>query len=274
MLFARCLLPVACCLSLAPAPLAAQADTLLGRISGRVIDPVGTPIREAEVLWQGDRRSVLTRADGSFSLEFPARGEVVILVRRPGYNAVALRLDLRRTASWQGDIMLAPGSFKLPDIEVTAVSAKPARYANTHKYDEFFQRQRLGIGTFISREQIEKMNAIHTIEILRGVPGIYTNVGNPGDPYSADIRFPRCQGQGKVSVWIDGQMLIGGGFDRDLGPGGWPNPRGKSTDLAAQLERIAVAGIEMVEVYKGASDIPGVYHWDGCAVIAIWTRHH
>ena len=262
-------------LALAPAVLAAQADTLHGRISGRVIDPVGTPIREAEVLWQGDRRSVLTRADGSFSLEFPARGEVVILVRRPGYDAQALRIDLRRTASWQGDIMLVPGSFKLPDIEVTAVNAKPVRYANTHKYDGFFQRQRLGIGTFISRDQIEKMNAIHTIEILRAIPGIYTNVGNPGDPYSADIRFPRCQGQGKVSVWIDGQMLIGGGFDRSSGgSGGWLNPRGKSTELAAQLERIAVAGIEMVEVYKGVSDIPGVYHWDGCAVIAIWTRHH
>ena len=262
-------------LALAPAVLAAQADTLHGRISGRVIDPVGTPIREAEVLWQGDRRSVLTRADGSFSLEFPARGEVVILVRRPGYSAQALRIDLRRTASWQGDIMLVPGSFKLPDIEVTAVNAKPVRYANTHKYDGFFQRQRLGIGTFSSRDQIEKMNAIHTIEILRAIPGIYTNVGNPGDPYSADIRFPRCQGQGKVSVWIDGQMLIGGGFDRGPGSsGGWLNPRGKSTELAAQLERIAVAGIEMVEVYKGVSDIPGVYHWDGCAVIAIWTRHH
>jgi hypothetical protein len=78
-----------------------------------------------------------------------------------------------------------------------------------------------------------------------------------------------------VSVWIDGQMLIGGGFDRSAGgSGGWLNPRGKSTELAAQLERIAVAGIEMVEVYKGVSDIPGVYHWDGCAVIAIWTRHH
>jgi hypothetical protein len=258
-------------LSLAPALLAAQADTLHGRISGRVIDPVGTPIREAEVLWQGDRRSVLTRADGSFSLEVPARGEVVILVRRPGYSAQALRFDLRRTASWQGDIMLAPGSFKLPEIEVIAVNAKPARYANTHKYDEFFQRQKLGLGTFISREQIEKMNAFHTIEVLRGIPGIYTNVGNPGDPTTADIRFTRCKG--KVTVWVDGQMLIGGGFDSGLGASGIPR-RGQSVELAAQLERIAASGIEMVEIYQGVAQIPGVYHWDGCAVIAIWTRHN
>ena len=270
MRLACCLLPIACCL--APTTLSAQADTLHGRLSGRVIDPMRAPIPEAEVLWQGDRRSVLSRADGSFALEVPARGEVVILIRRPGYNAQALRIDLRRTASWQGDIMLVPGSFKLPDIEVTAVSAKPARYANTHKYDEFFQRQKLGLGTFISREQIEKSNAMHTVEILRGVPGIYANVGNPGDPYSADIRFTRCKN--KVTVWIDGQLQIGGTFDKDLGGGTWPNPRRNSVELAALLERIAPSGIEMVEIYQGAAQIPGVYHWDGCAVIAIWTRHN
>jgi carboxypeptidase family protein/TonB-dependent receptor-like protein len=265
---AWCILPVACGLLIVPTILPAQSDTLHGRVSGRVIDPMGSPIREAEVLWQGDRRSVLTRADGSFVLEFPARGEVVILVRRPGYSAQALRFDLRRTASWQGDIMLAPGSFKLPEIEVIAVNAKPARYANTHKYDEFFQRRKLGLGTFVSREQIEKMNAFHTIEILRGIPGIYTNVGNPGDPTSADIRLARCTGQfSKVTVWVDGRMMIAGGF-------GASGPRSNSIDLAAQLERIAPSGIEMVEIYSGVSQIPGVYHWDGCGVIAIWTRHN
>jgi hypothetical protein len=251
-----------------PVTLPAQADTLHGRVSGRVIDPMGGPIREAEVLWQGDRRSVLTRADGSFSLEFPARGEAVILVRRPGYNAQALRIDLRRTASWQGDIMLAPGSFRLPDIEVIAVNAKPARYANTHKYDEFFQRQKLGLGTFISREQIEKSNAFHTIEILRGIPGIYTNVGIPGDPNTADIRFTRCSGQGRITVWVDGRMMIPSMLPESDGP------RANSVHLAVQLERIAPSGIEMVEIYSGAAQIPGVYHWDGCAVIAIWTRHN
>jgi len=38
------------------------------------------------------------------------------------------------------------------------------------------------------------------------------------------------------------------------------------------LSRINPADIEMIEVYRGASEIPGVFHWNGCAVIAIWTR--
>jgi hypothetical protein len=73
-------------------------------------------------------------------------------------------------------------------------------------------------------------------------------------------------------VWIDGRLQIGGGFDR--GNGGSPNRRALSTELAALLEQIAPAGIEMIEVYRGVSQIPGVFHWDGCAVIAIWTRYN
>jgi hypothetical protein len=38
------------------------------------------------------------------------------------------------------------------------------------------------------------------------------------------------------------------------------------------LERINPAAIEMIEVFRGASEIPPEFHWNGCAVIAIWTR--
>ncbi len=252
-------------------PLRAQGDTVRAVVEGRVVDPAGAPIREAEIAWQGDKRSVLSRADGSFSLSVPFRGETVVLVRRPGYSAQALRVDLR-TGIWRGNIVLVPGSQRLPDIEVAARYAKPAQYSGTTKFDDFFRRQKVGLGTFISREQIEKINAFHTIEILRGIPGIHVNIGNPGDPATADIRIPRCESLdhrlGKVTVWIDGQMLIESqNYEHSVYGDG-------SLHLAEMLERIAPTGIEMVEVFRGVSQIPGEFHWDGCAAIAIWTRYN
>jgi hypothetical protein len=242
-------------------------------VEGRVVDTDGAPIAGAEIVWQGDKRSVTTRADGSFTLSVAVRGETVVLVRRPGYNPEALRVDLRRGV-WRGTIVLAPGAQRLPDIEAAARYAKPAQYSGTAKYDDFFRRQKLGLGTFISREQIEKMNAFHTLEILRGIPGIHVNVGIPGDPATADIRIPRCESQdhrlGKVTVWVDGQMLIE--------PSHPPGEKGLygvgSLDLAEQLQRISPEGIEMVEVFRGPSQIPGEFHWDGCAAIVIWTRYN
>ncbi len=222
---------IALALVLGP-PLRAQGDSVRAVVEGRVVDPAGGPIR----------------------------GETVVLVRRPGCRAQALRVDLR-SGIWRGSIVLVPGSQRLPDIEVAARYAKPAQYSGTTKYDDFFRRQKLSLGTFISREQIERMNAFHTIEILRGIPG---------DPATADIRIPRCESPdhrlGKVTVWIDGQMLI-------ESQGGGPYGSG-SLHLAEMLERIAPTGSEMVEVFRGVSQIPGEFHWDGCAAIAIWTRYN
>ena len=43
-------------------------------------------------------------------------------------------------------MLLEPGKFELPEIEVTARYAKPARYAGTNKYDDYFRRRRIGFG--------------------------------------------------------------------------------------------------------------------------------
>jgi len=216
------------------------------------------------VLWQQGRMSVLSRADGSFNLIIPVRGEVVVLIRRPGFNAQALRVDLTRSSFWRGSIVLRPGSFRLPDIEVTARNAKPAAYAGTAKYDDFFRRERLGLGTFISREQIERSNAFHTIEILRGIPGIRADF----HPVITDqaVSFARCSPRDpeyNVTVWIDGQRLYPEG-------GSKASPRA----VAEMISRITPTGIEMMEIYRGGSQIPGEFHSDGCAAIVIWTRHN
>lgn len=254
-----------------PASLESQADSVRSVISGRIVDLVGSPIKEAEIVWQTDKRSVFSDAEGAFRLSVPIRDVTVVLVRKPGYRGQALRMDLKG-GSWSGNIVLIAGPQQLPDVEVSARYAKPAEYAETDKYDDFFRRQKLGLGTFISREQIEKMNVFHTVEILRGIPGIFANVSDPSNPGTADIRMARCtEGQhlGKVMVYIDGQRLIDPWPDSKSSGGAY----GQNTyNLALKLQQIAPAAIEMVEIFRGPGQIPGEYHWDGCAVIAIWTR--
>lgn len=244
-----------------PGCLAAQADSVRAVVEGKVLDPVGSPLAQTEILWQTDRRSVLSRADGSFSLIVPIRGETVILVRRPGYSAQALRVDLSK-GMWRGTVVMQPGSFRLPEVVVTAKNAKPAEYAGTAKYDDFFRRKRVGLGTFISREDIERSNAFHTIEILRMTPGVKVNIN--GNPASGAVGFLRCSPRDpdyNVTVWIDGLRQF-------PSRGTTASP----ADVGEMISRIGPSNIEMIEVYRGASQIPGEYLVDGCAVIAIWTR--
>lgn len=243
------------------APLNAQVNTQPRRlIEGKVESTDGSPLQDVEISWTGGRQTVFTRADGSFSLFLPGNEVVVVIVRKIGYNAQALRIDFGTNTLWRGSIVLAPGTFRLPDVEVTERSAKPARYSATHKYDDFFRRQRVGLGAFINREQIDKMNSLRTIELLRGIPGIHVNVGPDGARGQTYVKVVRCSGPGsKVNVWVDGHKLV-------------PPMMGDEPAVPEMLSRIDPRAIEMIEVYRGAAQLPGEFHDDGCAAIVIWTR--
>jgi hypothetical protein len=228
-----------------------------------VRDPDARPIPGVEV--RAPEARTLTDSLGRFVLRGLSGDSVRLELRRIGYQALSRTVSLRAPPA-ELELVMHPEAVVLPEIRTTARPAKPAKYLGTTKYDGFFQRQRLGLGTFISREQIERMNAFHTVEILRGIPGINVSIGN-GDPTDADIRIPRCfGGNSRVTVWIDGKMQLTRSRD--------PGHPGRDIALAEELARITPSNIEMVEIYRGASQIPGVFHWDGCAVIAIWTRYN
>jgi hypothetical protein len=156
----------------------------------------------------------------------------------------------------------------LPEITVEADKyAKPAKYAATTKYDDFFRRRKIGFGTFITRDAIEKMNAFHTHEIIRDVPGVRVSSVS-ADPEMVRIRLSGCE---RVAVYIDGRRLIrptptpipaGSGGIRSMG----------DNTLALMLAQISVPQIEMMEIYRRVAEIPGELNEDACAVIVIWTR--
>jgi hypothetical protein len=161
----------------------------------------------------------------------------------------------------------------LPTLEVKGRALRPARYAATDKYDAFFRRQRSGFGTFITREQIERMNAFHTHEILRMIPGVKVNSVS-ADPETARVTFTRCTGgRSNVVVFIDGERLLPYmPISAAAGRGVIAERRGQGGQLAEMLSRISAPQIEMVEVYRGTAEIPGELNEDACAVVFIWTR--
>lgn len=156
----------------------------------------------------------------------------------------------------------------LPEITVEADRyAKPAKYAATTKYDDFFRRRKLGFGTFFTRDEIEKMNAFHTHEIIRDVPGVRVSSVS-ADPEMVRIRLSGCD---QVAVYIDGRRLIRPMAAPVPGGSGGIRSMGDNT-LALMLAQISVPQIEMMEVYRRVAEIPGELNEDACAVIAIWTR--
>jgi hypothetical protein len=265
----------------AAAPAGAQE---LGGVIGRVTNPAGRPIAGAEIAAVSTPFTTTSDTLGRFRLLGLRAGETILRVRRIGYKAQYLKTAVAPDTIRVTEVALEPGVFELPDLEVTARVAKPIEYAFTNKYDDFFRRRRLGLGTYFGREHIDRLSPSATVDLLRDVPGTRVRYRRPG-PGGAQVQFSRCE-SGHVGVWVDGRKLnwqphhqqtTGLVLARDAipDPAEFTSLGGIGQELAALaevLDEINPREIEMMEVYRGIGSIPAEFRDAGCGAIVIWTR--
>lgn len=103
-----------------PAALASQ-----GRVVGRVVEPNGDPIREAEVILTRAARRALTGPDGRFTLVTADSGTDSMLVRRPGYGPYRAALALQPGVLDLAEIVLHRLPVVLPDVPVESSVRAP-----------------------------------------------------------------------------------------------------------------------------------------------------
>ncbi len=238
------------------------------QVVGRVYDQLRRPIAGVEVLI--DRREVRATTNGSgvFTISVTARDSTVAF-RRIGYRPMLVALHPMPPTNDTILVELVESPAQLPEIITSAPPSKPLRYAGTTKYDDVFLRQRVGFGTLISREMVDNRLGGSTADLLQGIPGVRVSNGPP-----KRLHFARCQDPGGIAVFIDGVLLV----PRSQGPGttqtfgAVSRPSQEETPEVEMLSRVHPRDVEMIEVYRGVGEIPGAYHWNGCAVVAVWTR--
>jgi len=244
-------------------------------ITGRVLDETRHPLDRVDVIVNRREVRVITGATGIFTLQVSPE-DSTIAFRRIGYRPIVYAI---RPLPKPGDTLLVelePSAVVLPEVIVSATATKPLRYAFTQKYDDVFRRQRMGLGTLLTRDAIDARLGASTEQLLDAIPGVRVWNGPP-----KRIRFARCQEPGGIAVFFDGVLQnpsrpVGQEQDNS-GLLYKPPQKTQATPMDMEpeveiLSRINPADIEMIEVFRGASEIPGVYHWNGCAVIAVWTR--
>lgn len=250
-------------------------DPSSARLQGWVLSRKETPLAAAEVAIHGTDRAVLTDSAGRFVLSGLSPGQHVIRIRRIGFNAQYLAAKLVAGEEKEVTIVLEPGAYELPEVKVTARATKPIEYAYTTKYDDFFRRQKVGLGHYISRADIEFKRPWRTASLLHALPGVHVRFRHPGMT-GTDVWFTGCS---KISVWIDGWKQEGRYADVDVAqPSGMEGPTpeyrwGASANRAGMLiDRLFPSQIEMIEVYNSPAEMPAEFLDDSCAAIAIWTR--
>lgn len=250
--------------------LAPFANATAQSVSGQVTEKsTGTPVRNANLvlLDQGGHPKAATVSDtaGWYVLRAAAPGTYRLTVSGPGLNPIQTQ-DIQLFADKQTnfDIVLSLGTPRLATVVVKGEkSVVNASAANPHKYDEFLMRRKLGIGTFLTREQIEAKPTAQTPSIFAQIPGL--KVRQHGTSW--DIRSQRCPAK-----------LPGGGpGSEDMladDPTQWPilyidgvHVRGLAT-----LNDINPSQIEGIEVYQGAAQLPAIAKGNACAAIFVWLK--
>ena len=155
-----------------------------------------------------------------------------------------------------------PAVARLEGMTVTATgTAKPARYAATTRFDEFYERRHTSVGgTFLTREDIEQSGKISLVDLLRSMPGVKVEQDRFGTP---NVIFTRCKTglEQKSPSGIDDktvQLFIDGH---------------KVTDFTLTIQMLKTSDVEAMEIYQGVASLPQAARGDGCAALFIWTRY-
>lgn len=231
-----------------------------GQVRGTVVAENGTPVKGALVDLVGRADFARTAETGRFLFQDVHAGPQVLRIRALGFVQKSENILVIGDSGWAGSIVLARAPQALAEVNVTA-PGKPPEFANTTKYDDFFRRQKLGQGTFRTRDDIEKMGAADFASVLQRIPGVTVSTTiSPHSEPEIRMRLARCPGP-RLAFYVNGTQVAVYGKS----PG--------AREMGELLSAMPVSDILFVEFYRGPGQIPNdLERGDACAALVIWTR--
>jgi len=234
-----------------PSAAAAQVHLL-----GQVVDDVtGAPVAGARVTLLdqfGVRFATRTTdTDGEFEIFVRRQGRYFLRASSLGYReTTAPALPLGAHDLMRVELRMRADAVLLAPLEVVARSAS----RTSPVLASYQARLQAGVGTFIVREEIERIRPGRVSDILETVPGIRLEAS--GGPGHSRIAFMARAAQCPALIFVDGFLLTRG-------------PVTMSVDDA-----VSPLSVEAIEVFRGTSTIPAEFltPQSGCGVIAVWTR--
>ncbi|MGH7625647.1 MAG: carboxypeptidase regulatory-like domain-containing protein [Gemmatimonadaceae bacterium] len=228
-------------------PLGGAPRSGTARVAGVVRDAEGRPIAGAQLHVWGSAASANSDTAGAFTLTGLPAGTQTLEARHVGFVATRMTVDLASGRAAPVSVSMAERADVLD--AVTVYGKKSARVRDN---TGFLDRQKAGLGYFLTRADIEKRNALTFTDLLRMAPGflVYPTGGLGYEIVSN--RDQSCQPQ----IFIDGVLI-------------------RESDAASIIDDLVSPGeISGVEVYAGSLETPPEFRGASstCGSIVIWTK--
>lgn len=206
-----------------------------------------SPLRDGVMTLLGRDTTVLaqTRTDsaGTFTFTLPRSGSYRLRAEHGGFRpAVSPALSISSPDTLEVEFSLARDVVVLEPLVVKGRSRRLTPAAR-----RFYDRaQARGFGSFITRDDIEKLHPLRTTDLLNRIPGVQTTPMMGGNAVT-------IRGNCRPNVYVDGVRING---YRSI------------DDLVQPMD------VEGLEVYRSSHQAPAEYTGmrAGCAAILIWTR--
>lgn len=271
-------------LSLAAAALAAvlpfaalPAQTV---IRGRLLqDAESTPIaggRVTLVTSEGRaRHHAVTDGSGGFIFSSVTPGPFQLRASAPRFETAQTPfLEAVSNDTIDLEVRLDRATVLLAPMTVVARSRRRESPVTQGYYD----RLAGGFGYFITRDDIERRNALSTTDLLLTIPGVRLGGSTMGGRRTLMMsRALRARGECPVQVFVDGFHMNRRGIQT--------SGQALDTTAGARLpvsteppysvdDHVHPSQLEGAEVYKGMADVPAEF-WTpdaACGTVVLWTR--
>ena len=218
------------------------------RLTGKVVDKRGRPLAGARVQLQSGNTVAISKANGDFTLDSLPSGTQAIEVRKLGYAATEVAVEL--SASEPAKTTVAMGDF-VPVLDVVKVEA--ASNSGLAKVG-YLARKQTGMGDYMDGNRINHQSLAFS-DVMRGARGI--SVAPAGDGRNYVIQDSRNPANGCVEFWVDNMH--------------WTTMSPGDIDQFVRPDELVA-----VEVYHGSETPPEFTTpgQSGCATIVAWTVAH
>lgn len=225
-----------------------------GTLKGTVATAEKKPLPNARIGIVGTALATLADTDGTFRMASPY-GSQSVEVKLLGYATILMPVQMEPGKGAYLEVILTA----VPTLSTVRVTADTLVLPEMRRFAE---RRSRGVGRFFTRQDIDHMEARQFTDILRRVPGMQLEPQEGAWGPTVSIQISRNQGTNggracPILFYVNGVPL-------------------SSVNGMAINHFVSPGEVAAVEVYSGASEIPGEFSGGmgnaRCGVVVVWTR--
>jgi len=191
-------------------------------------------------------------------------------VRRIGFGAADTKLAFNGTETVERRVVLGR-AVTLETVQVTATAHDKLRQS-------FDENKRIGLGHFMTRDEIQKFDGLQLASVLQQIPSTGVATGNGHSWIASRLPHPSLSGRGiYLPSYIEKMQGMPSGvcWAHVYIDGVLQNGTQEPTE-PFDVTQIPAERIDAIEFYAGAAETPAKYSRMGsqCGVLVIWTRQY